>query len=66
MDTLKIGEELRKLRGNKTQEEIARAIGVSPAAIGMYERGDRIPRDEIKVKLANYFNASVESIFFTN
>ena len=45
MDTLKIGDELRKLRGNKTQEEIAHAIGISPAAIGMYERGDRVPRD---------------------
>nr|DAK48734.1 MAG TPA: Helix-turn-helix XRE-family like protein [Caudoviricetes sp.] len=65
MNTLKIGNELKKLRGNKTQEEIADAIGVSSAAIGMYERGERIPRDEIKVKLANYFNASVESIFFT-
>lgn len=65
MNTLKIGNELKKLRGNKTQEEIADAIGVSSAAIGMYERGKRIPRDEIKVKLANYFNASVESIFFT-
>lgn len=63
MDTMKIGDELKKLRGNKTQEEIANAIGVSSAAIGMYERGDRIPRDEIKVKLANYFNTSVESIF---
>ena len=66
MNTLKIGDELRKLRGNKTQEEIAHAIGISPAAIGMYERGDRVPRDEIKVKLANYFNTSVESIFFAN
>lgn len=66
MNTLKIGNELKKLRGNKTQEEIADAIGVSSAAIGMYERGERIPRDEIKVKLANYFNASVESIFFTS
>ena len=65
MNTLKIGNELKKLRGNKTQEEIADAIGISSAAIGMYERGERIPRDEIKVKLANYFNASVESIFFT-
>ena len=65
MNNLKIGNELKKLRGNKTQEEIADAIGVSSAAIGMYERGERIPRDEIKVKLANYFNASVESIFFT-
>lgn len=65
MNTLKIGNELKKLRGNKTQEEIADAIGVSSAAIGMYERGERIPRDEIKVKLASYFNASVESIFFT-
>ena len=66
MDTLKIGNKLRELRGNKTQEEVAQAVNVSPAAIGMYERGDRVPRDEIKAKLAAYFKTSVESIFFTN
>lgn len=59
-----IGERLRALRGETTRAELAEALGVSVSAITMYESGDRIPRDEIKLKIANYFNASVEQIFF--
>ncbi|NLC96876.1 MAG: helix-turn-helix transcriptional regulator [Erysipelotrichaceae bacterium] len=66
MESKKIGEKLAELRGSKTQEEVSKAVGVSPAAIGMYERGERIPRDEIKIKLAKYYGKSVQFIFFTN
>jgi putative transcriptional regulator len=30
----------------------------------MYERGERIPRDQIKKRIAQYFGQSVEEIFF--
>ena len=66
MDDKRIGNKLISLRGSKTQEEVAKAIGVSIAAIGMYERGERIPRDEIKIKLASYYDTTVQSIFFEN
>ena len=64
MDAKTIGKRLTELRGEKTQEEVAKACDISSSAISMYENGDRIPRDEIKRKLANYFNVSVESLFF--
>lgn len=32
----------------------------------MYETGNRIPRDEIKVKLAHYYSTSVERLFMPN
>ena len=32
----------------------------------MYEAGERVPRDEIKIKLAKFYNRSVSYIFFTN
>lgn len=65
MDNRKhIGENLRKLRGNRTQEEVAKAVNASVAAISMYEQGQRVPRDEIKLRLANYFSTTVEAIFF--
>ena len=64
MDSKKISERLTKLRGDKPQSEVAKACGISVSAICMYETGERIPRDEIKVRLARYFNVSVESIFY--
>lgn len=64
LDKVKIGERLRKLRGEKSREEVAYANGISVSALTMYETGQRIPRDEIKVKLSTYFGVSIISIFF--
>lgn len=64
MDKSVISERLVKLRGTKSQEEVARATGVSPSALSMYENGERVPRDEIKIRLAEYYGTSVEEIFF--
>lgn len=66
MDSRMIGNRLVSLRGARTQEDVAKAIGVSVAAIGMYERGERIPRDEIKIKLASYYDTTIQAIFFDN
>ena len=55
--------ELRKSKGS-TMREVAEAIGVSHSAIAMYERGERVPKDDVKVRLANYYKRSVASIFF--
>lgn len=59
-----VGERLRALRGNRTQKEVAEALGVTVMAISLYETGERMPRDEIKVKLANYYKKSVTSLFY--
>lgn len=61
-------EKLKELRieKNLTQEELAKMIGVGVSAISMYEQGNRVPRDEIKIKLAKFFNKSVQEIFFVN
>lgn len=60
----KIAERLTQLGGDRSREEVAKAIGISVSAISMYENGERIPRDSIKIKLAAYFNKSVQEIFF--
>lgn len=57
-------EKLVAARGKKSREEVAKAIGISLSAISMYETGARVPRDEIKVRLADYFGTSVQSLFF--
>ena len=64
VNAVDIGKRLIELRGNRTQEAVARANGISVAAIGMYERGERVPRDEIKIRLAEYYDKSVQEIFF--
>lgn len=64
MNTKAIAERLIELRGNKSQDEVAKAIGISKSALSMYENGSRVPRDEIKVRLANYYKKSVQHIFF--
>lgn len=66
IDPVKIGQRLSNLRGNRTLKEVANAVGISVSALAMYETGKRVPRDEIKVMLARYFNTSVEALFFTD
>ena len=58
------GMILRGLRGGKTQEEVANDLGITKSSWAMYERGERIPRDEIKVRIANYFGKSVQELFY--
>lgn len=65
IDSVLVGKRLCALRGERTQETVAEACGISVSAIAMYEAGKRIPRDEIKVKIARYYNTTVEAIFFT-
>lgn len=66
MDSERIGAYLRMLRGDKPQREVAEAVGITAMAVSQYERGERIPNDEIKMRLARYFQRSVEEIFFAS
>lgn len=61
---MSFGKTLRKLRGDRTQEEIARNIGITKSSWAMYEREERVPRDEIKIQIARYFGVTVQDIFF--
>lgn len=63
-----IGEKLATLRNdrNLTQKELGIEVGVSTASIAMYELDERVPRDEIKKRIANFFGKTVQEIFFLN
>ena len=61
-----IGQRLIALRGNRTQDEVAKAIGISKSALCMYESGERIPRDPVKVRIARFYGRSVPFIFFNH
>lgn len=45
------------------QEELANAVGAHPKSIGRIERGERCPSLELAMRLAQYFNRTVEDIF---
>lgn len=64
MDRLAVAKRLIELRSNKSQEEVANAVGISKSALSMYENAERIPRDEIKIRLAKYYGKTVQYIFF--
>lgn len=52
-------KELRKLKDVK-QEDVAKAIGISKSGYGYYEQGRSMPDPEMLLKLAEYFNVSVD------
>ena len=64
MDAHRIGKRLVALRGARRREEVAKAVGVSFSALCMYETGRRVARDEVKLRLADYYGVPVEDIFF--
>lgn len=59
-----LGKRLKELRGDRNREKVAEAVGISPSAIGMYECNKRIPRDDVKKKLADFYNVSIQQLFF--
>ena len=64
MNTEKMGQTLRELRGQVPMESVVNAVGISKSALSMYERGERTPRDRVKLRLARFYGKSVEFIFF--
>lgn len=64
MDNKAIGQKLRALRGTLDAKSVADALEISTSALFMYERGERIPRDQVRKRIAHYFGKTVEEIFF--
>ncbi|ABY93706.1 helix-turn-helix transcriptional regulator [Thermoanaerobacter brockii subsp. lactiethylicus] len=57
-------KELR-IKYKLTQKELAKNLGVTPDYISQIERG-RIPGMETAIKIANFFNTTVDEIFLAN
>lgn len=58
------GARLVKLRGERSQSEVAKAVGIATSTLGMYETEQRMPRDSIKIAIAQYYGTTVQKIFF--
>ena len=57
-----LGERLALLRrrDHVSQKELGKEINVSHYTISSYEKGRSEPNDEIKVRIARYFNVSLD------
>ena len=56
------GERLKSLRNQnkKTQKELAKELGISPASIIYYEKAQKMPTIDTVIKIANYFHVSLD------
>ena len=55
--------ELRQAKG-KTIAVAAKDIGITPSALSNYENNIRVPRDNIKIAISEYYKKPVQKIFF--
>lgn len=62
---VQLGQKIRefRLRDNRTQAEIADALGVSPQAVSRWEMGATYPDMELLPAIANYFGTSMDGLF---
>ncbi|RGS76967.1 XRE family transcriptional regulator [Ruminococcus bromii] len=66
MNASVIGKKIKTLRESKniSREDFANAVKISLSALSMYETGQRIPRDEVKLRIARFLNTTIEELFF--
>ena len=64
---MSVGMKLKALRQarKKTQEQAAADLKITKSALSMYERDERMPRDEVKVRIAKYYGEPLETLFFS-
>lgn len=55
---------LLTLRGNRTRTEVAKSLGITRQMLGAIEAGKRNPSLALAKRIADYFGASVETLFF--
>ena len=58
------GEKLRQLRADSSIRELTSALGITYQSYWNYENGSQVPRDDIKLKIAQYYGLTVDEIFF--
>lgn len=57
-----LGKRIKFLREEKelSQLEFSKVLNISNSTLSQYEAGNRMPGDEIKKKIAEYFNVSLD------
>lgn len=55
---------MEQLRGDKSQRDMAKEIGIPYSTYAMIENGHRFPRRELQLKLSRHFKKTVDELFF--
>ena len=57
-----LGDRIKALRieFGANQKELAEKLNISNSTLSQYENGQRIPGDELKIKMASMFNVTVD------
>jgi len=60
-----LGNRIADLRksNNLSQIEFAKILNISNTTLSQYESGKRIPSDDVKLQIADYFNVSLDYLF---
>ena len=64
---MKIGNNIKRCRfdnNDMSQEALANAIGVTRQTIHSIEKGKFVPSTFLALKIAKFFNKSVEELFY--
>ncbi len=57
------GERLRRLRGERSQKEVAADLGLPVTTLSSMENQDTIPRGEVLQKLAEYYKIPISYFY---
>ncbi len=57
-----LGDRIRELRGSMTQKDLAKKLGISTSAVGMYEQNRREPDLSTLKKIASCFDVTLDSL----
>lgn len=57
-----IGKRIKQLREeqNLNQIELSKKLNISNTTLSQYETGQRVPSDDIKIKMADFFDCSLD------
>lgn len=60
--TATLGNKIKNLRekNNLSQKELAKILNIANSTLSQYESDVRVPSDDIKILIADYFNVSLD------
>lgn len=60
-----LGQRIKALREERglTQKDLAKTLNIANTTLSQYESGQRIPSDEVKIKIAEYFRVTLDYLF---